>query len=244
MTLPEVLPCKCLNPSCGYSFYARNPVGGGGSNISFVGNATNCPRCGQMAQYSDWNTDSQGKFQLDGFFGAVRRLKNPEKIETLKADLESANDSITAEELSDVLVAIDPSFQRFSETLRSIPFSAINSLVQTLVAILTLLVIYQNWQSTQDNHQENIELQREQFEYQKLADSEQARDHDRVDQIDAEIERLKRDFENRLRELERPKESKKEASNSPKPGLKGNCRNKPCPCGSGKKAKKCHPQGF
>jgi hypothetical protein len=197
-----------------------------------------------MAQYSDWHTDSQGKFQLDGFFGAVRRLKNSEKIETLKTDLEAANDSMTAEELSDVLVAIDPSFQRFRETLRSIPFSAINSLVQTLVAILTLLVIYQNWQTTEENHEENLELQREQFEYQKSMDSEQAKDRDRIDQIDDEIEQLKHDFENRLRELESLGEVRKQASEPTKSGLKGNCRNKPCPCGSGKKAKKCHPQGF
>ena len=256
MGLPDTLPCQCTNPNCGITFQARNPIGGGGTNIKFTGNMTNCPRCGQKAYYADWNTDSQGEFHLQGFFSALRGLQDVEKLRALKFDLEAANDAVTAHELADTLVELEPSFGKFKKALSSIPANKVGSLLQTLISIITIVIMLKTWQSSDENHEENIALQREQqnlsreqFEYQKERDTKQDSISSKADQerddLKIQIDELQKQFEEKLKEID-SQESRGDAGAPSVRGakLKGSCRNKPCTCGSGKKAKKCHPNGY
>lgn len=265
MGLPDTLPCICTNPNCGYQFIARNPVGGGGSNITFVGNMTNCPRCGQMARYADWSTDSQGNFHLHSFFSFIRQINNPETLKNIKIELEAANDKITAAELADTLVEIDSSFSKFRELIKSIPASAVKDLIQTLIMLLTLVVTYQTLVTSNEEHRETTtlleqqqELDREKFEYQQrrdtLEDIEKKQAESERKKLERKIQELESSFEKRLKALEnankipirptRQNTAENKIPVKPSKKLKGCDRNKPCPCGSGKKAKKCHPDGI
>lgn len=247
MGLSDTLPCQCTNPDCGITFQARNPVGGSGSNIQFTGNMTNCPRCGQKAYYADWHTDSQGEFHLKGFFSALRGLQDVDKLRALKFDLEAANDNVTAHELADTLVELEPGFEKFKKALSSIPANKVGSLVQTLISIITIVIMLQTWQSSDENHEENIAFQQEQFEYQKERDAKQDTISSKADQerdnLQRQIDELQKQFEEKIKEYHTQKPGA-DASGAHGAKLKGSCRNKPCPCGSGKKAKKCHPNGF
>lgn len=256
MGLPDTLPCQCTNPKCGITFQARNPVGGGGSNIRFTGNMTNCPRCGKKAYYTDWNTDSQGIFHLRGFFSALRDFQDAEKLRTLKIDLESANDSITANELADALVRLEPGFEKLKKTLDSIPAKKIESLANTILAIITIILMIKTWQASNENHEESMALQREQqhlsreqFEYQKERDTKQNTIDSQADQerdeLKRQIDHLQRQLEEKLNEISSQElNGSAGASRTQGSKLKGSYRNKPCPCESGKKAKKCHPNGY
>jgi len=114
----------------------------------------------------------------------------------------------------------------------------------------------QTWQATQENHDETMsvqqaqfELSREQFNYQKQQDKNNQNDQGQAkkerEKIKSQIEDLKMDFEKFLKPVEDKNSiSPQQAKSMQKPKLKGNCRNKPCPCGSTKKAKKCHPNGY
>jgi len=247
MNLPNLLPCKCTNPACGITFMARNPVGGGGSNISFRGNMTNCPKCGQMAYFSDWSTDSKGQFQLDGFFSELRAFRDIGKLKELKSELEAANDSATANDLADVLVELDPSFQKFKHAIASIPAGKINSVIQTLITIITLLVLLHTSRSDEEFKEKQLQVEKEKFEYQKerdlKSDVENAESEKDIEKIQEEIKSLQQQLLESLEENHK-EQNLKPRGVGPKSKLKGNCRNKPCPCGSGKKTKKCHPNGY
>lgn len=249
MGLPDTLPCQCTNPNCGLIFQARNPVGGGGSNITFTGNMTNCPRCGQTAYFADWNTDSQGRFHLKGFFSTLSNVKDVEKLRKLKDNLEAANETITAHELADTLVEIEPGFKEFKVALKSIPENKINFLVQTLLTIITLVIMLKTLQSSDENHKESINLQREQFEYQKerdkIQDETRLQEGQERERLQKQIEQLQREFEEKIETINNEARTKKEIQPSMRGSrLKGSSRNKPCPCGSEIKAKKCHPNGY
>lgn len=145
MNAPDTLPCKCMNPSCGITFYASNPFVGGGSNIIFCENTTTCHRCGQVAQIADWHTDAQGNFHLRDFFHAIRNFKDREKLKNLKVDLEAveaANEPLTTEVLVDTLVALEPSFEKFKQVLYSIPKEKIWCFIQILLTIIPLVISY------------------------------------------------------------------------------------------------------
>jgi hypothetical protein len=255
MGLPDTLPCKCSNPSCGITFYARNPVGGGGANFQFTGNTTNCPKCNQTAHYVDWSTDSKGKFQIKGFFSALRDFEGIGKLQTLKVDLEANNNFITAHELADTLVELDPSFEKFKTVLTSIPSDKTQFFIQTIVSIIMVMIMLQTLQSTDENHDESIGIQREQhnlsreqFEYQKEKDAKQGATNSAIkleqDELKNKIDLLENEFEEKLNKLENRKFNRESFQQyEGKSKLKGNCRNKPCLCGSGIKAKKCHPKG-
>jgi hypothetical protein len=248
MNLPDVLPCKCTNTNCGITFMSRNPVGGGGSNFVFQGNMTNCPKCGQRAHYADWSTDSAGKFYLAGFFSELKAFRDVGKLKALKSELKAANDSVTAQELADVLVEIDPNFQKFKQAIASIPAGKIASVIQTLVAIITLLVLLNQSTSDAEFKEEQIELQKDQFEYQKerdrKSDSDTSESEKEIDSIQRQINSLQEQLQQNLEENRHDRNLDHRNSNRQKAELKGNCRNKPCPCGSGKKSKKCHPYGY
>ncbi len=134
----------------------------------------------QAAHYIDWNIDSKGAFKFDGFFSALRGVEDVSKLKTLKIDLEAANDSITAHELADTLVELEPSFDKFKNILSSLPADKISTFINTIIAIITLVIMLQTMQSADDNHEESIAIQkeqhslaREQFEYQKEQDKKQ-----------------------------------------------------------------------
>lgn len=256
MELPNTLPCKCTNPLCGYSFNAPNPVGGNaGINCAFTDCSTTCPRCGQAARYADWHTDDKGAFHLHEVFDYVRNIKDTSKLQTLKADLEAANDAVTAQELADTLADIDPSFLQFKNVIKSIPTNLIANFISILVTILTLVILYQTMRSADENHDENIELQKEQiklsreeFEYKKQKDVKRdikrTETNKEIEDLQEQINSLRQEFDKNIGLINANNKHVSNANIKGKSNLKGNCRNKPCLCGSGIKAKKCHPDGF
>jgi predicted Holliday junction resolvase-like endonuclease len=134
-----------------------------------------------------------------------------------------------------------------------LPAASISSFIHILVSILTLVILYQTWQSSDENHEESIEIQksqldlsREQFEYNKEQDKSSRNNKSYAEKerenIQKQIDELRKEFDKKLKKIEASKQNV--IAPSIKSHLKGNCRNKPCPCGSGKKAKKCHPNGY
>jgi hypothetical protein len=195
-------------------------------------------------------TDSSGELHIQGFFQHLQNFKDHKKLEALQANIEAANDAITAVELSEVLTELDPSFSQFSKVIVSIPPSAIKYFINILMGIITLVIAYQTWQSADENHDETIQLQkdqlelsREEFEYKKDQDKNQ--ETIEKQKIEGQINQLRLDFESKLLEIE-SKRNKNQGvlPIQAKTGLKGSQRNKPCLCGSGVKSKRCHPHGF
>lgn len=168
--------------------------------------------------------------------------------------VEAANEPLTTEVLVDTLVALEPSFEKFKQVLYSIPKEKIRYFIQILLTIIPLVISYKTLLSTDENHREDIALQKEQqnlarkqFEYQKSRDADQDRirlqTEKKLEEIKLNMDALQRNFENQLLTLEnKPGKSNSTIALSKK--LKGNCRNTPCLCGSGKKSKKCHPNGY
>jgi len=138
--IPNVLPCECL--VCGYSFLARNPIGGSGYNIRVSNVSTNCPRCGGTAKYPDWHTDEAGTFHFDEFFNQLSKVRDTQKLRLVKENLEAANENFSAEELAEALVELDPSFSRFTEAIKKLPASTILTLVSMLFTFLALIITY------------------------------------------------------------------------------------------------------
>lgn len=90
--------------------------------------------------------------------------------------VEAANEPLTTEVLVDTLVALEPSFEKFKQVLYSIPKEKIRYFIQILLTIIPLVISYKTLLSTDENHREDIALQKEQqnlarkqFEYQNLA---------------------------------------------------------------------------
>lgn len=247
------IPAVCSN--CGFTF--PSPISLGSSRNSSVTNcSTNCPRCGGSARVLDSFTDSEGQLHIRDLFNFVQNFNDPKKLNEIKSNLEAANDAMTAVELADTLAEIEPGFDNFRKIIRSIPAKSIASFIHVLISIITLVIMYQTWQATEENHDEDIdvsraqlELSREEFEYKKQQDEINKASKDQADkernEIKKQIEDLKLEFERKLKVVEGNKSKPvQHINNATKSILKGNCRNKPCPCGSGKKAKKCHPNGF
>lgn len=253
MQLPTSIPCICTNRACGYRFLAPNPIAGGGRNIVFQGNATHCPRCGQIAGYADWHTDSEGKFYLDEVFDYIRNIRDSAKVTRMKAELSAANDDISADQLAKILSLLDPNLEKFADSIRSIPSSAIALFINTVVAILALVLAYLAYQQSDAQHRENkaiqdaqLEQTRNQIKYQKERDKRQDRKEEKTEgdirEIQQKMMELQRKFEEKLGKLEKSRGAKYPEAQGKE--LKGSLRNKPCPCGSGKKAKFCHPNGY
>jgi len=222
-------------------------------NSAVIGCGSSCPKCGGNSTVINSYTDSEGRLHIQDFFKYVQGFKDTAKLKTLKTDLEAANDKITAEELADTLAAIEPDFDKFKSIIQSLPAASISSFIQILVSILTLVILYQTSHSSDENHEESIEIQksqldfsREQFEYNKEQDKNNQSNKSQADKerenIQKQIDDLKKEFDKKLKNIEASKENV--ILPSTKPHLKGSCRNKSCPCGSGKKAKKCHPNGY
>ncbi|MES9925289.1 MAG: SEC-C metal-binding domain-containing protein [Candidatus Thiodiazotropha endolucinida] len=240
---------------CGFIFPSPFSLAGT-RNSAVVGCATNCPKCGGSARILDSFTDSAGRLYVKDLFDYIQNYRKPQKLEELKNNLEAANDEITAGELADTLLEIEPGFSRFSELIKSLPGSAVTNLVTILISLITLVITYQTWVGGAEEHEEKMEIERaqleiarENLEYQKQMDKEQENQDKQAElereKIKAQIEQLKLNFEKKLKDAARTQPS--QTTQTPTKGktrIKGNQRNKPCPCGSGLKAKKCHPNGF
>jgi xanthosine utilization system XapX-like protein len=238
------IPAVCSK--CGFTF--PSPFGLANTiNSAVVGCSTNCPKCGGEAYVADSFTDSQGGLHISEFFNYVRNLRDAKKLEELKSNLETADASTTATELADSLAEIEPSFAMFRNLIQAIP----TEFIVMLIGLLTLIVNFQIYQLTKKNNEESLgvqrsqlELSREQFAYQKEKDKN---DQTAQRQLEKEREIIGKkiaDFEKKLNEVEQKSKATTKANPTRTPTLKGNSRNKPCPCGSGKKAKKCHPNGY
>ena len=128
-----------------------------------------------------------------------------------------------------------------------------------------MIVSYQTLENTSKDHkdtnalqEQQLELEREKFEYQKqrdtLEDAQKKLAEVKRKELDRKIQEVESSFEKRLKALESSNKIPIEPTRQntvenkipvkPSMKLKGCDRNKPCPCGSGKKAKKCHPNGI
>ncbi|MBY8067934.1 SEC-C domain-containing protein [Vibrio furnissii] len=245
--LPGSLPVVCTNPLCGFTFVAPNPVGGGGFNIIFEGNLTSCPKCGSVAKYSDWHTDNKGKFHLGKLLEEVKKVGDKEKLESVKLELEAANDDYSADDLVEALEELSPTFKQYESQIKALPLSTIKAFVQMLLVFIPIVISYQALivsTKSLDVSNQQLELSREQFEYQKEKDAEEQSQKEAAEreirELKLRMESLEREFEQRLNN----REDNTSSLPKPRPLLKAKLRNKPCPCGSGIKAKKCHPRGF
>ncbi len=235
---PDMLPAKCLNNDCRFEFYGHNPifVGGGSRNITVQDCKIPCPKCGSWAQQVDWKIDSQGNFQITSLLADIRNINDFEKLRQLNSNLEAANDENIATELTNALEEIDPSFSRYREYLKSIPSGLMLKLIELLVSLIFLYIANATLDAQNESKElseeaneiqrESLELEREKFKYQKQQDAL------KVKELEEKIENL----------IEPDKSETTKLPN--KCAIKGSLRNKPCPCGSGKKAKKCHPYGL
>ena len=246
MEVPNILPCLCSNSICGFKFLAPNQFAGvKGSNNQFTQNKLSCPKCGGIAYFADWGTDSQGNFHLYGFFNSIRKIKNVETINSIKEELDALNDEVTITELMETLVKHDPYFSKFRESIGSLPSNLTFNLKDTIIGILTLLLMLYSIYSDKEDQQENYsmtakqyELEKEKFEYQKQKDARE--DKVKQENIYKRINKLETDFDRKIKQFE----NRNKKPSSARKKLKGSDRNKLCPCGSGKKAKKCHSNGY
>ncbi|MCG9630877.1 SEC-C domain-containing protein [Vibrio sp. Isolate30] len=209
---------------------------------------TTCPQCNSVAKYADFKIDRSGKIHISDIFKDLKKISSNEKLEAIKEKL-AANDDIGANEFVDALVNVDPSFNKYRQAVLNLSLPSLEFLVTTIISLIALVLTLRANTLTEDGNEimrQQIELSKQQFEYQKLQDlkaeeavnakqKELAESKQQIDALKAQVDAL-------LQELlseEPPKEMKK-----PKPLLKASLRNKLCLCGSGKKAKKCHPRGI
>jgi hypothetical protein len=238
------IPAVC--DSCGFVFPSPFALTGT-RNSQVVNCGTNCPRCNGNARVVDSYTDSSGELRFGKIINQLKTITDVEKLNTFKSQMAANEDQLTAAGLSEALTDLDPSFSNFSSLVSSIPPSAIKYFINLLLAIITLVIAYQTWQSADENHDESLELQRDQlslareeFEYNKKQDQNETASG--KIHLDEKIDNLRSEFENKLNDIQKANINTDKVQLSRRP-LKGNARNKPCPCGSGIKAKKCHRNG-
>lgn len=247
-------PAVC--DKCGLVFDSPFGLGGGG-NITIMDCGTNCPKCNGHARVLNSFSDSQGNIHVQGLFSVLRDIKDTQKLSKLKKDIEETGDNLTPTELVRFLSGVDSRFESFEAVIKQLSPSSFKKFLDTVVPMIMMLIVLLQWQSSDENYDEEIELQKEQiqisqsiFEYQKQQDN-------RNDALEKKMEDLENEFAIILEQESEPysrlnkqitnnwsvpKKSKVHAKK--KSTLKGNFRNKPCLCGSGKKSKKCHPDGY
>ncbi|MEH6784269.1 MAG: SEC-C domain-containing protein [Alcanivorax jadensis] len=208
----------------------------------------------------DWSLDRHGRLELKGFFNELKGLKDPDVISAIRERLDAANeDRITAEALTDALVEIEPAFERYRKAIAALPGKHLKQLITVMLILLPVVWQMRSYYQAQEHHNENMDMLRaqqtlseQQFEYQKERDrAEDLRaDAERAEQdrLEERVKEIERDFEERLKKLEAESfngsqsKGNQSAAVQKQPRIKGADRNKPCPCGSGIKAKKCHPE--
>ncbi|HHX8662398.1 SEC-C domain-containing protein [Vibrio alginolyticus] len=257
----DLLVTKCTKPSCGHTFLSRNPifVSGNSRDIHVRGTRVPCERCGSWAIQQDWDIDSQGNFQLREMVNEIRNINNVVRLREFQEHVyEAANDEITANELADALSEVDPRFAKFKNYIKSLPEKDLKKVVETLLLVLTLVFTIASYveqseandlaKESNDTQANAVSIQQKQYELDKRkfeAEQTQRESDRRVLELEEQIETLLRSIEempvidnsNRIQ----PSDA---LPVQPKSKLKGNQRNKPCLCGSGVKAKKCHPYGL
>lgn len=258
----DYLLTKCLNPMCGHVFYSRNPIfiTGNSRDVSIKGTRVPCERCGSEALQQDWEIDSDGRFQLHELLTELRNEQLAPKLKEFKGNFEAANDTVSGEDLADVLEQVEPKFARFRQVLSNLSPKAIEL---TVTIILTIITIQQCYLMSESNElaSESNELQEKELSIQErqLKLEEEKLDFERhkleVAKEEAALASKVAELESTLDELTKsPERDLPPLSSTNYPpkvktlregtrSLKGSLRNKPCPCGSGLKAKKCHPQG-
>lgn len=238
------IPAVC--DSCGFVF--QSPFSLAGSRNSQVLNCgTNCPKCNGNARVIDSYTDASGQLRFGRLVNQLKSLTDLGKLQSFKDQVAANEDQITAIEISEALTELDPSFSNYTSLVKSIPPSAIKYFINLVMGIITLVIAYQTWQSADENHEESLELQRDQlslareeFEYKKKMDKGESVGE--REKLEGKIDTLRKEFEAKLESLANSNDKRIQAREKKSP-VKGNMRNKPCPCGSGIKAKKCHPNG-
>ncbi len=258
----DLLVTKCTNPTCEHTFLSRNPVfvGGNSSNITVRGTRVRCERCGSWAIQQDWDIDSQGNFQLREVVNEIRNFDNVVRLREFQEYVtEAANDEITANELADALSEVDPRFAKFKSYIKSLPKKDLKKVIETLLLVLTLVFTIASYLEQSEANEltresnatqlEAVSIQQKQYELDERkfeAEQSQRDSNQRVSELEEQIESLL----NSLEEApvgDKPKQNvqpPKTSPTQPKCNLKGSQRNKPCFCGSGLKAKKCHPYGL
>lgn len=258
----DLLVTKCTNPNCGHTFLSRNLifVGGGSRNITVSGTKVPCELCGSLAVQQDWVIDSQGNFQLREMINEIRNFDNVVRLKEFQEHVtEAANDEITANELADALSEIDPRFTKFKSYIKSLPKKDLAKVIETLLLVLTLVFTISTYMEQSEANElakesnatqvEAVSIQQKQYELdmRKFEIEQSNRNTDqKVSELEGKIESLLRSLEE-TPATDTPKQRAQPSrpqSTQPECNLKGNQRNKPCPCGSGLKAKKCHPYGF
>ncbi|MCS0301516.1 SEC-C domain-containing protein [Vibrio diabolicus] len=253
----DLLVTKCTNPSCGHTFLSRNPifVGGNSRDIVVRGTRVPCERCGSWAIQQDWDIDSQGNFQLRDMVNEIRNLDNVVRLKEFQEYVhEAANDEITANELADALSEVDPRFAKFKSYIKSLHKKDLKKVVETLLLVLTLVITIASYveqseanelaKESNETQAKAVSIQQNQYELDKRkfeAEQSHRESDQRVSELEEQIEVLLRSLEDKPNQSVQPP---KTPPSQPKCNLKGNQRNQPCFCGSGQKAKKCHPYGL
>jgi hypothetical protein len=246
MRKQDHIPVKCTNPDCGFEFKAFNFINSVKSQVTATNNSTSCPKCFSKAMYADFKIDRQGNIYIKDFFDDVRKINNVEKLSSIKTNLEAANDDLTADDLIDSLIGVEPNFNQYKEYFKSLPLPVVAFFITTLIALIGMLIAYQaNEISDESNDiaRQQLELSRGKFEYEKVKDNKKVQEIQATEaelkERNNQLEQIRKEFEKQIKEIENYNKPPKL-----RPLLKASLRNKPCECGSGKKGKKCHPRGL
>lgn len=247
----HAIPCICTNPQCGYAFPITNFIAGPVS-ATLTGCSTTCPRCQSLARILDGETTPTGQYRIREFIRDLRDLSQRESIETLSNSLQAANEEMTPEDLAEVFEEIDPRFSKYRGLIVSLSpaaFSVLVSLVATIVTLLTVLVMHRSNEIAEEGNELQREanlLQRESIELQRQTAGQATPAANEIPEIQQRLQDLENTLEQLYQEnLEDRKARKPTLTPTTQPRkftpVKGSLRNKPCPCGSRKKTKHCHP---
>ena len=244
MQSQTLVPCQCTNPSCRRNFVMPMSFGWFGINSRFTGNRTSCPSCGYPALMASVSTNEEGKIHIHDFFTLLQTNRDINKLNKAKKHLQKVSHNVTTKEVVDTLTDIDPRFEKYTNVIKSIPVGMIIELLVLMVAYMTYSALGEYHSETMKMEESKLELEREKFEYEKQHVTKNKTEKD-IKKVSEEIEKLKHKIEIKLQQTNN-KNQKSAKNNIPeaKSKLKGKDRNKPCSCGSGKKAKNCHPLDY
>lgn len=239
------LPATCLN--CGLTF--SSPIVATGRMNAYVDNSMPCPRCGGPAPIADATTDALGNVHIREAFKYLRSIDDPVRLRAIKSKLEAVSQPGSGAAVAAELDEVDAEFGAMvAAYLKDTPRVDVVMLAKAFVALLTLWLVFRTYQATTQGvaaQEAQVAISAAQFEYQKARDAKQdsAAEALRQDpeQLLQRIQQLERSVQDQLETRSGPYKQQRPAG--PTERLKGADRNKPCACGSGMKAKKCHPNG-
>jgi len=243
MQSQTLVPCKCTNPRCHRNFVIPIPIHVQGSNNHIINNSTQCPSCGHPALMASMHTDEHGKLHISDFFNLLQSHKDINKLNEAKKHLQKVSHNATIKEVVDTLTDIDPEFEKYTNVIKSIPVGMIIELLILMVAYMSYTTLGKQHSETMEMEESKLAFEREKFKYEKEHITKNETDKD-IKKVSAEIEKLKHEFETKLQQTNKNQKSAKNNKSGTKSKLKGKDRNKLCSCGSGKKAKNCHPLDY